>query len=174
MRGVGLAGWRTGTKGGGWSLKKKYYPGIFKHIAHTYITLHSLNYMFLKDIYTYDYPLSLYQVLKLYLRKDVKMQQEKPMNSDQKSVWPVALLMSPVCVCVNDRTLGKSVFIKIGRPGVLWHQAATIRERLTSTRKFSPYLAAIRVVCAGNRQSSIQHAPGGTEGGGWCIWWTYR
>ena len=60
MRGVGLAGWRTGTKGGGWSLKKKYYPGIFKHIAHTYITLHSLNYMFLKDIYAYDYPLSLY------------------------------------------------------------------------------------------------------------------
>ena len=74
--------------------------------------------------------------------------------------------MSPVCVCVNDRTLGKSVFIKIGRPGVLWHQAATIRERLTSTRKFSPYLAAIRVVCAGNRQSSIQHAPGGAGGGG--------
>lgn len=39
-----------------------------------------------------------YTILKLYLSK--KMQQEKPMNSYQNSVWPVALLMSPVCVCV--------------------------------------------------------------------------
>ena len=144
MRGVGLAGWRTETKGGGWSLKKKYYPGIFKHIAHTYITLHSLNYMFLTDICLWLSTLTISStkiVFKKRRKKCSKRNRWIPIKnlSDQLLSWWALC----VCVCVNDRTLGKSVFIKIGRPGVLWHQAATIRERLTSSAEHKKVLPTL-------------------------------
>ena len=137
----GWAGWvENRDEGRGLELEKEILPwNLQAHCTHIYYVAFFKLYVFNRHMLMIIH--SHYTILKLYLSK--KMQQEKPMNSDQKYVWPVALLMSPVCVCVNDRTLGKSVFIKIGRPGVLWHQAATIRERLTSSAEHKKVLPTL-------------------------------
>ena len=139
----GWAGWvENRDEGRGLELEKEILPwNLQAHCTHIYYVAFFKSYVFKGHICLWLSTLTISStkiVFKKRRKKCSKRNRWIPIKilSDQLLSWWALC----VCVCVNDRTLGKSVFIKIGRPGVLWHQAATIRERLTSSAEHKKVL----------------------------------